>query len=172
MSKSPARPTFAYVGCFTTAKRKAKGKGIALFRIDPASGAWTFVEVCDAIPNPSYICLDRTQRFMYSAHGDSDEVCSYARDLRTGKLKLLNKQKTEGDNSSTRPRITSDVAGKDTARESPSRTDASLDSGSVTMKRSTPLSSIVKSGLPGTARSPTSMCLRVTVPEKGAVTVA
>ena len=101
MIKSPARPTFAYVGCFTTEKRKAKGKGIALFRIDPATGAWSFVEACDVIPNPSYIALDRTQRFMYSAHGDSDEVCAYARDPQTGKLKFLNKQKTEGDNSST-----------------------------------------------------------------------
>jgi len=101
MTHSPLRPKFAYVGCFTTAKRKAKGKGIAIYKIDPATGAWTFVEVCDVLQNPSYICLDRTQRFMYSAHGDSDEVCAYARDPRTGKLRLLNKQKTDGDNSST-----------------------------------------------------------------------
>ena len=100
-SKTAVRPKFAYVGCFTTAKRKAKGKGIAAYRIDPKTGAWTFVEACDALPNPSYICLDRTQRFMYSAHGDSDEVCAYARDPQTGKLRFLNKQKTEGDNSST-----------------------------------------------------------------------
>ena len=101
MNKSAARPKFAYVGCFTTAKRKARGKGIALFSIDPATGAWTFVEACDAIPNPSYICLDRTQRFMYSAHGDSSEIGAYARDPQTGKLKFLNKQNTDGDNSST-----------------------------------------------------------------------
>lgn len=95
------RPTFAYVGCFTTAKRKARGKGIAVFRIDPASGAWAFVEACDAIPNPSYICLDRTQRFLYSAHGDSAEAGSYRRDAQTGKLTFLGKQRTDGDNSST-----------------------------------------------------------------------
>jgi 6-phosphogluconolactonase len=95
------RPKFAYVGCFTSEKRKAKGKGIALFSIDPASGKWTFVEACNALHNPSYICLDRAQRFMYSAHGDSSEICSYARDPQTGKLRLLNKQGTQGDNSST-----------------------------------------------------------------------
>ena len=100
-SQSSQRPLFAYVGCFTTEKRKAKGRGIAVFRIDPESGAWTFVEACDAVPNPSYICLDRTRRFLYSAHGDNDEVCSYARDPQSGKLRFLNKQKTEGDNSST-----------------------------------------------------------------------
>jgi 6-phosphogluconolactonase len=95
------RPKFAYVGCFTTEKRKAKGKGIALFSIDPATGKWAFVEACHAVPNPSYICMDRTGRFLYSAHGDSSEVCSYARDAQTGKLRILNKQQTGGDNSST-----------------------------------------------------------------------
>jgi 6-phosphogluconolactonase len=91
---------FAYIGSFSSAKRKAKGRGVAVFRIDDA-GKWTYVDVCDVIPNPSYICLDRTQRFLYSAHGDSDEICSYVRDSQSGKLGFLNKQKTEGDNSST-----------------------------------------------------------------------
>jgi 6-phosphogluconolactonase len=95
------KPRFAYVGCFTTAKRKARGKGIGVFRIDPASGAWSPVEACDVLPNPSYIGLDQAQRVLYSAHGDSDEVCAYARDAQTGRLRFLNKQKTEGDNSST-----------------------------------------------------------------------
>ena len=100
-SRTDAKPKFAYVGCFTTAKRKARGKGVAVFGIDPATGNWTFVDACDAIPNPSYICLDRTQRFLYSAHGDSSEVCSYTIDSQTGKLTFLNKQQTGGDNSST-----------------------------------------------------------------------
>ena len=100
-SKKSARPKFAYVGCFSTAKRKAMGKGIAQFRIDPATGAWKFVEVCDIVPNPSYIALHPNQRFLYSAHGDSDEVCAYARDAHSSKLRYLNRQKTEGDNSST-----------------------------------------------------------------------
>ncbi len=95
------QPTFAYVGCFTTEKRKARGKGIAVFHIDPGTRAWTQVEAYDAIPNPGYIALDPTQRFLYSAHGDSSEVGAYARDRKTGKLKLLNKQQTGGDNSST-----------------------------------------------------------------------
>lgn len=103
MSESSAadRPKFAYVGCFTTEKRKARGKGVAVFRIDASPGAWTFVEACDVIPNPSYICLDRTQRFLYSAHGDSSEIGAYAIDPQTGKLRFLNRQQTDGDNSST-----------------------------------------------------------------------
>ncbi len=30
---------FAYVGSFTTAKRKARGDGLHVYRIDPATGA-------------------------------------------------------------------------------------------------------------------------------------
>lgn len=95
-----AQPKFAYVGCFTTEKRKARGKGIAVFRIE-ADGAWTPVEAYDAIHNPHYLALDHTQRFLYSAHGDSSEIGAYARDPETGRLRLLNKQPTGGDNSST-----------------------------------------------------------------------
>ena len=95
------RPKFAYVGCFSSEKRKAKGKGIAQFSIDRASGTWSLVDTCQTIPNPSYIWLHPNGRSLYSAHGDSDEVCSYARDPGTGKLAVLNRQKTEGDNSST-----------------------------------------------------------------------
>jgi 6-phosphogluconolactonase len=84
-------PTFAYVGCFTTEERKARGKGIAVFRIDQATSAWALVETYDAIPNPHFLTLDHTQRFLYSAHGDSSEIGSYATDKQTGRLKLLNK---------------------------------------------------------------------------------
>ena len=101
MDRHAAHPKFAYVGCFTTEKRKARGKGIAVYRIDQATGAWSLVEAYDAIPNPHYLALDHTQRFLYSAHGDSSEVGAYVIDRQTGKLKLLNKQPTGGDNSST-----------------------------------------------------------------------
>jgi 6-phosphogluconolactonase (cycloisomerase 2 family) len=59
------------------------------------------VQACDAIANPHFIALDRTQRFLYSAHGDSSEIGAYVRDAQTGRLTLLNKQSTAGDNSST-----------------------------------------------------------------------
>ena len=95
------RPKFAYVGCFTSAKRKARGNGVAVFRIDAATGEWSFVEACDVVPNPSYICLDPSQRFLYSAHGDGTEICAYTRDAASGRLTVLNRQPTGGDNSST-----------------------------------------------------------------------
>ena len=94
-------PRFAYVGCFTTEKRKARGKGVAVFEIDPANGTWSFVHACDAIPNPHFVALDATERFLYSAHGDSSQIAAYARDGATGRLEFLNSQPTGGDNSST-----------------------------------------------------------------------
>src|SRR5688572_9481044 len=95
------RPRFAYVGGFTTEKRKARGKGIAVFRIDPYSGAWMRVEDYETSPNPHFLALDPSQSFLYSAHGDSSETCAYARDPASGRLRALNRQQTGGDNSST-----------------------------------------------------------------------
>jgi 6-phosphogluconolactonase (cycloisomerase 2 family) len=99
--KASARPRVAYVGCMTSEKRKARGKGVAVFSIDAASGKWRFVEACDAVHNPHYVCLDRTQRYLYSAHGDSSETCAYRIDEASGRLTFINKQPTGGDNSST-----------------------------------------------------------------------
>src|SRR5690606_16659858 len=91
---------YAYVGCFTTERRKARGRGVAVYAID-ASSTWRFVHACDAIPNPHYVCLDRTQRYLYSAHGDSSEIGVYAIDGATGRLTFIGSQATGGNNSST-----------------------------------------------------------------------
>jgi 6-phosphogluconolactonase len=96
-----SQSVFAYVGCFTTEKRKARGKGISVFRIDQASDTWDLVEAYDTIPNPHYLTLDHTTNFLYSAHGDSSEICSYAVNAQSGRLTLLNRQPTGGNNSST-----------------------------------------------------------------------
>ena len=92
---------FAYIGCFTTAHRKARGKGISVYRIDPASGPshnWSLIEVFETIANPGYVALDSTQRFLYASHGDGDTVSAYAIDPHTRKLTFLNQQPSHGDN--------------------------------------------------------------------------
>src|SRR5689334_16843884 len=89
----------AYVGCFTTAHRKARGKGISLYRVDENSGAWTLIEVFETLPNPGYVALDSQQRFLYASHGDGTEVSAHAIDKATGKLSFLNKQPSSGDNA-------------------------------------------------------------------------
>lgn len=89
---------FAYVGCFTTAHRKARGKGISVYRIDESSGAWSLVEVFATLDNPGFVALDRHGRFLYASHGDGDMVSAYAIDPATRKLRFLNQQPSHGDN--------------------------------------------------------------------------
>ena len=97
-SRGAAVPLLAYVGCFTTERRKAKGKGISVYRIDPA-GAWTLLQTAESVPNPQFIAFDRQHKFLYSVHGDGTEVSAYAIDKPSGQLKFLNKQPTNGNNS-------------------------------------------------------------------------
>ncbi|HWN52651.1 MAG TPA: lactonase family protein [Xanthobacteraceae bacterium] len=97
-STGAASSLFAYVGCFTTARRKALGKGISVYRID-GGGAWTLLQTLETVPNPQFIAFDRQHRFLYSVHGDGTEVGAYAIDKSSGQLRFLNKQPTNGNNS-------------------------------------------------------------------------
>ena len=72
-----ATALFAYVGAFTTPERKGHGGGINVYRVDPTSGAWTQEQLIE-VDNPSFLTLDRAQRFLYSVHADLDEVSAYA----------------------------------------------------------------------------------------------
>ncbi|HJU17378.1 MAG TPA: lactonase family protein, partial [Stellaceae bacterium] len=88
---------FAYVGAFTTKERKGHGGGINVFRVNPASGAWTHEQLLEAV-NPSFLALDWAQRFLYSVHADLDEVSAYAIDKETGHIRALNRQSCGGKN--------------------------------------------------------------------------
>jgi len=91
-------PMFAYVGCYTSKERNGKGEGVSIYRIDPASGEWTQVQLVKDVVNPSWLTLDRRQRFLYAAHGDGSEATAFAIDKPSGRLTLLNKQPTNGRN--------------------------------------------------------------------------
>jgi len=92
-----ATALFAYVGAFTTPDRKGHGGGINVHRIDPAAGAWSHVQLLE-LANPSFLALDRTQRFLYAVHADLDEVSTYAIDKQTGRITALNRQSCGGKN--------------------------------------------------------------------------
>ena len=53
---------FAYVGGYTTADRDGRGDGINVFRVDPASGAWTHIQRVGGLENPSLFTLTRDGR--------------------------------------------------------------------------------------------------------------
>ena len=94
---SRATALFAYVGAFTTPERKGHGGGINVYRVDPASGAWTHEQLLEIV-NPSFLTLDRAQRFLYSVHADLDEVSAYAIDKQNGHITALNRQSCGGKN--------------------------------------------------------------------------
>jgi 6-phosphogluconolactonase len=92
------RPIFAYVGCYTTERRNGHGRGIGVFQVDPATATWTQVQMVDGIVNPSFLCFDREQKFLYSVHGDMDYVSAFAIDPVSGKLTPLNQETSGGTN--------------------------------------------------------------------------
>jgi 6-phosphogluconolactonase len=97
-STGAAFPGFAYIGCFTSATRNASAKGISVYRIDQG-GDWTLLQTLETVPNPQFIAFDRQQKYLYSVHGDGTEVSSYAIDGPSGRIRFLNKQPTQGKNS-------------------------------------------------------------------------
>jgi 6-phosphogluconolactonase (cycloisomerase 2 family) len=96
--RTPPAVFYAYVGCFTTEQRRARGDGIHVYRMDPATGAWSHLQHVGNLVNPSFLILSRDQRFLYSAHGDEKYATSFAVDNDTGRLTLLNRADTGGGN--------------------------------------------------------------------------
>ncbi len=88
----------AYVGCFTTTQRYARGDGIHVYRVDTETGEWSHIQQFKDLVNPSFLVLSKDQRFLYSVHGDEDYATSFAIDEKSGKLSLLNRAATGGRN--------------------------------------------------------------------------
>jgi 6-phosphogluconolactonase (cycloisomerase 2 family) len=91
-------PMYAYVGSRTTRERNARGEGISIFKVDPATGALTPVDIVRNLVNPSFLALSRSGEFLYVVHGDESDVSAFKVDRRTGSLALLNRQSTRGKN--------------------------------------------------------------------------
>jgi 6-phosphogluconolactonase (cycloisomerase 2 family) len=89
---------FAYTGCRTTKERGARGKGINVYRVDPATGAWTHVQLVENLVNPSFLAFDREKQFLYAVHGDFSEISSFRINQENGTLSSINQQSTGGKN--------------------------------------------------------------------------
>ena len=81
---------YAYVGCRTTQKRNARGKGIEIFTIDEITGEWTKCGGFPITPNPSYLCFDKAHEHLYTVHGDYSEATAFKVDKSDGGLFKLN----------------------------------------------------------------------------------
>jgi 6-phosphogluconolactonase (cycloisomerase 2 family) len=89
---------FAYVGCFTTRQRYARGDGIHVYRVNAESGACDHAQLVRDLVNPSFLVMRRDQRFLYSAHGDEGYASSFSVDRESGELAFLNRAETAGSN--------------------------------------------------------------------------
>ena len=89
---------YAYVGCYTTAQRNARGDGIHVYRIDPQTGAWTHVQRVGDLVNPSFLVMAADQRHLYSVHGDETYATAFSVDRATGFLQAVNRAETGGRN--------------------------------------------------------------------------
>ncbi len=88
----------AYVGGYTSKDRNGRGDGINVYRVDEATGAWTHVQHLGDLVNPSWLTLDPRRPVLYSAHGEGHEATAYAIEPATGRLRVLNRQPTQGRN--------------------------------------------------------------------------
>lgn len=86
---------FAYVGCRTSVKRHARGKGISIYQIEK-DGTWNLKKIVPA-ESPSFLTLDYTKRFLYVVHGDTFDVSAY-QIASDGSLLFLNSVSAQGKN--------------------------------------------------------------------------
>ena len=66
---------FAYIGCRTTKHRNARGKGISVYDITPEG--WHLLGITPILENPSYLAFDKNKYFLYTVHGDYEEVSAF-----------------------------------------------------------------------------------------------
>ncbi len=95
---APSAYNYAYVGTYTP-----NGGGIYLFRIDPASGALTQLQVVDDIRNPTWLALNPAQTRLYAVSeidnyqgARSGAVVSYAIDSNSLQLVRLSSVSSGG----------------------------------------------------------------------------
>jgi len=88
-----------YIGTYTG----AKSQGIYLSQLDPATGALSDAELAAEVKNPSFLAIHPSRKFLYAVSEVSDAggkptggVSAFAVDPKTGKLKLLNQQSSQG----------------------------------------------------------------------------
>jgi len=80
-----------------------KGEGIYIFCLNPETGELTLLGKGFGKPNPSYLTLDPTKKYLYCVNEmkkfkglESGSVSAFSLDPKSGKLNLLNRRATGG----------------------------------------------------------------------------
>ncbi len=107
-------PYWVFIGTYTEAARAAgqPSEGIYVYQMDPATGTLTYVGSADPGPNPSFLAVHPSGRFLYSVSEVAERgggLSAFAFDQATGKLTLLNQESAHG---TTSCHISTDAAGK------------------------------------------------------------
>ena len=95
--KSVARGQYlVYVGTYTT---KTESKGIYAYEFDSATGKLTPKGVAAETPDPSWVAVHRSGKFLYAANeaGKASTVSAFAIDAKNGKLTILNQLPSLGE---------------------------------------------------------------------------
>jgi 6-phosphogluconolactonase len=89
-----------YFGTYTNG---GKSKGIYCYKLDLATGKLTSVGVTEGIKNPSFVAIHPSGKFLYAVSEVADSngkpggaVTAFSLDRKTGALKELNHQSSEG----------------------------------------------------------------------------
>jgi 6-phosphogluconolactonase len=82
---------------------KGKGKGIYVYGLDVSSGSLEPCGLAEGVPNPSYLALDPSHRFLYAVNemkefegAPTGAVSAFSVDLGSGELRFLNRKPTHG----------------------------------------------------------------------------
>jgi 6-phosphogluconolactonase len=82
---------------------QGKGKGIYLYKMNPADGSLSLCEVFGGIPNPSYLAVSSSGKYLYCVNelkqyegAVSGSVSAFAIERGTGKLSYLNTVASHG----------------------------------------------------------------------------
>lgn len=90
--KKPAPPKKDFLAFAGTYTAKTQSKGIYAFRYDAASGKLTALGVAAETPDPSFVAIHPSGKFLYAVNesGKASFVTSFSLDAKTGKLTQLN----------------------------------------------------------------------------------
>jgi len=96
---APARDFFVYFGTYTN----ALSRGIYVSRLESGTGRLSAPELAAETPNPSYLAIAPTGKFLYAANevgssggGEAGLVSAFAIDQKTGRLALLDQKSSGG----------------------------------------------------------------------------
>jgi 6-phosphogluconolactonase len=93
---SPSPPYLVFVGTYTT---KTQSKGIYAYEFDANTGKLAPKGIAAEAPDPSWVVVHPSGRFLYAANeaGKSSAVSAFALNRSTGKLTMLNQIPSQGE---------------------------------------------------------------------------